>query len=857
MSLLNLRIPVRFLRGSYPRLVLTVVALSCGVALVCAIDLVNRAVLRAFTEVVDAMAGRAAFHVVAGGSAMFPEEVAEQVARVPGVEAAVPVVNGTAFTTDASGDLLTVHGVDLTHDSAVRMYSTQDLNGREVGDVLEFLNQSDSVILTREFAARKGVGRGDSIELETPTGKKAFTVRGLLEPEGVARVYGGNLVVMDLFAAEAAFTAPGRVNRIDVIAKRQSDLSALADDIARILPAGLKVETPTQRKADLNAVMSSLHTMLNGLSIVALLAAFLIAFNRLSVVFDTRTWQLGVVRGLGVRARVLERELLKESFLLGTIGTVLGVPMGVALGYLILPVITATTALNYKLVAAEGELRLNWVSVLLAAGLGVGASILAAMVPSWRVSRMELIEAIQSRGTERRVAPDRWLRSARWATLISAVVAVLLQAQTEEAGWGLVATGLLAVTAALAAPLVQELLRNWMSTAMFRFVGGSTAYSRAIVSQYPRRSSLTIAMLGVGLGAVVWLATVARSFEASLLNTMPTVLRGDLIISSTRVASGAIEAPMNEDVVATVRGLRGVAAAVGERAIDWTFKGGPIALSGYDPEYFAGGVFGDWHLVGEPLPQWREQIASGQGALASSNFIRNVGGAVGETVELVAPGGPVQLQIVGVTEDFLSPRGTLEVSRAVLQRSWGDRLVTHVLVRLADGADPRAVTESAQASLKERFSIKVLSIAALVDHLAQQVRRAFLPVQILGGVVLLVVLIGMADTLAANVHDRTRELGTARAVGLQGRFLNRLIVLEALLIGCLGLLLALVTGLALGLLWVEWTFVYLLGWVLAFHIPALTFAVVICSTLMICVLAALPMARRVSSLEPGVALRYE
>ena len=81
----SFRIPLRFLRGSYGRLVLSVVALACGVALVCALDLVNKAVLRAVLEIIDTMAGRAALQVSTGEGALFSEEVAEIVARVPGV----------------------------------------------------------------------------------------------------------------------------------------------------------------------------------------------------------------------------------------------------------------------------------------------------------------------------------------------------------------------------------------------------------------------------------------------------------------------------------------------------------------------------------------------------------------------------------------------------------------------------------------------------------------------------------------------------------------------------------------------------------------------------------------------------
>ena len=116
MQAYSFLMPRRFLRGSYLSLSLTVVALACGVAMVCAIDLANAAVLRAFVEVVDAMSGRAALLVRAGEGGLFPEEVADAVGRVPGVELADPLV---------------------------------------------VLSQPDSVILTRAFAGRRGLAVGD------------------------------------------------------------------------------------------------------------------------------------------------------------------------------------------------------------------------------------------------------------------------------------------------------------------------------------------------------------------------------------------------------------------------------------------------------------------------------------------------------------------------------------------------------------------------------------------------------------------------------------------------------------------------------------------------------------------------
>lgn len=118
----SLELPLQFLRGRKLELALAVVALTIAVATVCTIDLVNRATLVSFVEVVDRMAGRASLQVTAGEAGLIPEEVAPTVAVVPGVELAVPVVSATAFTTDEHAELLTVLGVDIAHEPTIRMY---------------------------------------------------------------------------------------------------------------------------------------------------------------------------------------------------------------------------------------------------------------------------------------------------------------------------------------------------------------------------------------------------------------------------------------------------------------------------------------------------------------------------------------------------------------------------------------------------------------------------------------------------------------------------------------------------------------------------------------------------------------
>ena len=122
-----------------------------------------------------------------------------------------------------------------------------------------FLSQPNSVAVTRTFADRRGLKVGDALPLETPSGRRELIVRGLLEAEGVARVFGGNLIVMDVQAAEQTFTRRGFVNRIDVVVRHEADVVAVAEDVKKALPEGLHVSAPEQRKADLHRVIGSLQ----------------------------------------------------------------------------------------------------------------------------------------------------------------------------------------------------------------------------------------------------------------------------------------------------------------------------------------------------------------------------------------------------------------------------------------------------------------------------------------------------------------------------------------------------------------------------------------------------------------------
>ncbi len=857
MHVLSFRMPRRFLRGSGARLGLTIAALACGVALVCAIDLANRAVFRAFGEVVDAMAGRASLQVGAGANGLVPEEIAALVAKVPGVAVAVPVVDASAFLADGSGRQIAVHGVDVADEAAVRVYAPVEGTGQVVADPLVFLSRPDSIVLTEVLATDLGLAEGDALELQTPSGRRRFVVRGRLAPSGLARVHAGALAIMDLQAAESFFTRPGFASRIDVVLAPGADPEQVRDALLSTLPPGLRAEPPVQRKLNLQRVMRAVQTLLGAVGLLGVATAALIAFSRLNSVFESRMHELAVLRATGLRRARVGWELGKEALLVGVAGTLLGLPLGIALGRAILPIVARTTTLAANLVATEAVLRVRPASLALAAAVGLGAIAAAAIAPAIRAARVSVVATLARRGGLASPAQGGPARRRLAAGLLAVAVVVAAHLRLGDPVSGLAASALLVVaTAALARRFVLQtapLLVRALSA-----VGGATGrLAAATLLRDPSRTALSVATIAVGFGTVLWMWTLARSFEWSVTEVMPGKLRGDLSVSSAHLDAGFIESPLDESILPGLRAVEGVAAVVGERAIDWEYAGGPIAIDALDRDYFIDERFGRLPLVGRSLPDALGMVARGEAVIVSENFVHNLGLGTGDLLALDAPRGPLRLRIAGVSPDFLSPRGTVDMSRELFREWWHDDSVVRGLVVVAPGASVAEVRSAISRDFGERFGVRVLTLSALVEWFAEQVRRAFSGLHVLAGLVLLVVLVGVGDTLAATTMERTREFGLVRAIGVRPSRLALAVGLEALALCALGLVLAGALGTALGVLWVKATFPALLGWTLQLHFPWKEAAGIAAAAVVVCLAASCLPAWRAARLDPAAALRME
>jgi putative ABC transport system permease protein len=750
------------------RSLLNLAGIALGVAVWVGIHAANRSVFQAFQQSVDHIAGATQLQVLAG-RAGFDETVLERVQAAPEVRVAAPILETIVDTGLRGQGSLLLLGVDLTGDQSLRRYQIEGADTDAIDDPLVFLAQPDSLLVTRQFAARNGLGRNSRLSLATMAGPRTFTVRGLLEPGGLARAYGGNVAVMDLYAAQAILGRGRTIDRIDVALREDVAIDAGRAALERLLGPGFQVETPAARGRQLDSLLRVYAITVNICSLFALFIGMFIIYNSFAVAVAERRSEIGILRALGATQGQIRRLFVAESAAAGLAGSALGIAAGLAMARGMARYIAAVLEGMYGV--AEQVERVAAEPGLIAAALGAGTltSMAAALLPAQSAARVDPTQALQKGKFQILSAGEHRVRRVAGAALGVTSALCLAWGQSAAAfyaGYLGAIVAALFFTPTLAMGLAR-LLRPLLQ--LVRPVEGALAADSLL--QAPRRTSATVAALMLSLALALGMAGIARGAHASIIQWLQTTLDPDLFVTTSRTLTTAafrFPATMAEGLWK----IEGIARVQAVRSARIRLHDQLVLLSAVDG------------------------IEGGRGFVVSENFAALYGARVGENLEVATPRGPLRLPVRRLIRDYQNQQGTIVVDRRLYQEYWSDDTANVFRIYLRPGAEGEAV----RRSIVERFGAErrlfVLTngeVRSYIERVADQWFRVSY-VQI--AVAVLVALLGIINTLTVSITDRRRELGVLQAVGGRRGQIRGTIRLEAVAIGAIGLVL----GLALGAL---------------------------------------------------------
>lgn len=634
----------------------------------------------------------------------------------------------------------------------------------------------DQIALDATTARKTGYTVGDKVRVVYQGGDRSFTVAGVFgvgESDGFA---GASVIAFDTPTAQSLLGEPGTFDSLVFKASPGTSQAQLVQALSPELPRGIEAITGEQSNDEttdsFDQILKVFNIFLLVFAGISLFVGGFLIFNTFTILVAQRTRELALLRALGASRKQVNRSVLVEAGVVGLVASVvgLGVGIGIAAG------LKSLAGDNLPEAALLVEPRTVVVSIV----LGVVITVLAALLPARRASRIAPIAAMREAETS-----DIPLRRR---TLIGLVVlgigiAGTVLGLTASTQWLIVGgiglfVGMVALAPQLARPVISVVGKPFDRRTPGRL-------GRLNAARNPRRTSSTAVALMIGLALVTGVSILGASLKSSIESTVSTSLTADVIVQQT--GSGMAGIPNNvAPVVADLPQVGGTDV----------LRSSAVSINGDDHFVTAvtTGALGRAFVL--------DNVAGDISKLGPGTFVMSVDEAEseglrpGESVTVKGPKGTEQVRLVGTYEENeLAGSWLFDLSIA---RTFNVSLTGALLLTPAEGVSTAALQDAVNKATSAFPTVEAVTRQEFTDQIADQVNGFINFITVLLVLSVIIAILGIVNTLALAVFERTREIGLLRAVGLGRRQTRSMIRVEAVLVSVFGALLGIVVGTVLG-----------------------------------------------------------
>ena len=777
---------IRSLLARPGRTALSIVGIALGISVLFASLATDAGVTAAIDRTVRDLVGRADLRVEAfGPTGLDPESVAA-IEAAPGVVAAAPALERRTFLVpgvddpSAPGPPVTALGVDPAAEARIRdlvLIGGSRLTGPDAFEA----------VVSQTLATANGTSVGDHITFQGADGAPLdVRVVGIAAGDGPRVGSAGRTVILPLATMQRLFD-DDTVSRIDIITGEGATPEDVSTAIGLAMTRGPYVlSSPADVAASLRGSTADFRSTTALIAAVALFVGAFLIFNTLSMTVSERVRELGLLRAAGATRRQLVAFVAVQAVVLGLLGGAVGLIAGFVVAELMAIDLRTIAAIPFERVDPD-PLAILGVFVI-----ALGVTLAAAVEPARRAGSIPPVEALRDRLDP--VAARR--ARLRWLVGVFVVVGVAgLLAWPRDAGpAGLARSALVYVVlfgAVLAAPFVLGALGRLAGLPFRGVLRLEERLARASIVRDRSRTTLTVGALAVGLAMVVAVGAVAHQSRLAAAAWLTEVIPGDVVVTSIRPIA------LDEEIIAELAAVDGV-ARVSPFAVFEVARNGvrmdAAAVVGRDLD-----ADGRLRFIDGDRAAALAGLDTGGAVVLPRAVADQTGLTVGSTLTLAVGEGKVtDLRVAGIAERTI-PGAVGEAiligwpdATALFRLEGADVLAVRYGAGRAAEAAPRLEAAAREAAL-EPSSLAV--VAGAVDRALGGVFGLF---DALAIVAVVVAAIGIVNTLTVSVLERVRELGVLRAAGMTRGQIRRTVVVEAGILGIVGSVLGIGTGLVAG-----------------------------------------------------------
>ena len=830
----------RYLIGRPSRAVLTTLAITLGVALIFGLNGIMPGLIDVFNKTLFAAAGQVDLTVTSASGGYFDRGVTDEVAGVPGVAVATPSVRRSiAMPTDSPVDVVTLVGIDPRSAAMVHTFNVS--SGR-------LLNEGDSgqVVIGADTAQKLNIRVGSAITIPTVAGTRSYTVAGLLangSNPSAPEVY------MILSDAQLATGAGSTISTVEARFDTGVDRTLVEAAVRRKLGSDYVVGGVSNQSTLIGTVQTA-NYMFTFFGVFALIMGGFIILNTFGTLVAERRHDIGMLRAIGTDRRTILNIFLFQSLIQGALGTGVGIVAGYLLTLLALQFYNPMLhdVLHIDVTISPSYTPGTWVAAIT---LGIGITVLSAVIPARQAARITPLEALRPQ-----VAEVAERQRSRWVIvgwiMLALCVPMLFSRQVGLVGLGAVAAmaGLVLVAPVLIHPLAAGL------SYLIRPIAPATAdLSASNVTRQPGRAAATAAAILVSLALVVAILGVVTSLYAGFFDYIDKSLGSDFVLIPSGLILGGSHVGADQTFVQRIKDTQGVGQVATMRLGQAQLpNGNDVQVVGIDPAVypkvasftFSGGTgVEDIAKLGDDRSMLVNSITAGQQGLS-----------VGQRVQLQTPDGLQTYTVVGVATDYLNAKlSTIYISQKNLEKDFNVTSNVLVLANAKPGAPKSAVKSALQRVVADYPQFVLYDSASFKATQTKLFSQTFVVFDVLIAMFALPTLLALLNTLAISVLARTREIGMLRAVGTTRGQIRGMVVAEALLLAAVGVAFGVAGGIALG-----YALVYALNttmYVMPYYFPWGGIVIAVIAGFGFALLAAIIPARTAAKLDIVAALHYE
>jgi putative ABC transport system permease protein len=824
---------------------LSILGIAMGVAIVVSIDIANHSSSKAFNLSMDAVAGKTT-HQIIGTSEGIDNSYYTYLRVEKGIRNIAPIIESFVSLPEPNKKIFRLLGVDFFAERPFRNYLSQ--TGVSIdGELKDFLTKPNSIILSAEGLNELDKSIRDSIRVFINGKEKYLHIIGLISTDDQNKSTFENLFITDIASAQELTEKKNKIDYIDLIITNKEE----EERVKNLLPDGFELQKSGSRSQTAEQMLEAFNINLTSLSLLALIVGLFLIYNTMTFSVVQRKVLIGTLRSIGVTSQQISGIILREAFIVGTIGTLLGFVLGYLISKFLIIFISQTINDLYYVVNVR-EIYVSPFIIIKGIGLGIIATVLSALKPAKEASIVHPRSAMIR--SEQEISLLKKIPLMSVVGVISLIAGALILLIPSKNIW-VSYLGILPIIVgfALLTPLIIILVEKIFSP-FYKSLFGITGKiaSRSII-QNISRTYIAIAALALAVAATVGVGTMISSFRGTVISWLEARLDADIFITAPSLVSRRNDAVLSEEILLKIKSQDGVKDLNFYREIE-LYQGNEryrLIASGLSPKSYSGFQFKEGNL--ETI--W-EDFESGE-LLISEPFSYKYELDVGSTLKLKTDAGMRNFRVAGIYYDYASDQGLVTIHYNHFQKYWNTRGFSGISVFVDEGYSIDDVKKEIESLETGGQQLLVRSYKFLRNSSIEIFDRTFIIANVLQILSVIVAFVGILSSLMSLQLERKRELGILRANGFLPAQLFKIVNLQTLLMGLTAGLLALPLGNILAAILVYIINKRSFGWTMQFDfLPSIMIEAVLVS-LLAAFLAGIYPGYKMSKTSPINALREE